>query len=136
MFRKGQTATALLFLAPFLITILVFFFYAFARAIYYSFTDFNLFNNARVIGLNQAPRLNANFGLTDAISGANVCYWRQTGMIVVESPGFARTFRMPDPRRAARALLELAAGKRPPVAVGPFQRDRSRPRSTTRGRPP
>ncbi|WP_102127315.1 carbohydrate ABC transporter permease [Deinococcus planocerae] len=51
MFRKGQTATALLFLAPFLITILVFFFYAFARAIYYSFTDFNLFNDARVIGI-------------------------------------------------------------------------------------
>ncbi|WP_216325913.1 carbohydrate ABC transporter permease [Deinococcus aestuarii] len=51
MFRKGQTATAFLFLAPFLITILVFFFYAFARAIYYSFTDFNLFNDARVIGI-------------------------------------------------------------------------------------
>ncbi|MEF2276824.1 sugar ABC transporter permease [Deinococcus sp. YIM 134068] len=51
MFRRGQTATALLFLAPFLITILVFFFYAFARAIYYSFTDYNLFNTPQLIGL-------------------------------------------------------------------------------------
>lgn len=51
MFKKGQTATAYLFLAPFLITILVFFFYAFARAIYYSFTDYNLFNNPQLIGM-------------------------------------------------------------------------------------
>lgn len=51
MFKKGQTTTAYLFLAPFLLTILVFFFYAFGRAIYYSFTDYNLFNTPRVIGV-------------------------------------------------------------------------------------
>ncbi|BDP43053.1 ABC transporter permease [Deinococcus aetherius] len=52
MFRRGQsTATAYLFLAPFLISTAVFFFYAFARAIYYSFTDFNLFNNPSLIGV-------------------------------------------------------------------------------------
>lgn len=51
MFKKGQTATAYMFLAPFLITILLFFFYAFARAIYYSFTDYNLFNTPKLIGL-------------------------------------------------------------------------------------
>lgn len=51
MFKRGQTATAYLFLAPFLVTILVFFFYAFIRAIYYSFTDYNLFNTPKIIGL-------------------------------------------------------------------------------------
>ncbi|THF85572.1 sugar ABC transporter permease [Deinococcus sp. KSM4-11] len=50
MHRKGQSATAYLFLAPFLITIVVFFFYAFARAVYYSFTDYNLFNTPHLIG--------------------------------------------------------------------------------------
>ncbi|MFC4452987.1 sugar ABC transporter permease [Deinococcus sonorensis] len=52
MYKKAQaTATAYLFLAPFLISTLVFFFYAFARALYYSFTDFNLFNTPHLIGL-------------------------------------------------------------------------------------
>ncbi|AZI44601.1 sugar ABC transporter permease (plasmid) [Deinococcus psychrotolerans] len=52
MFKKNQsTATAYLFLAPFLISTLVFFVYAFGRAIYYSFTDFNLFNVPHLIGL-------------------------------------------------------------------------------------
>lgn len=50
MLKKGQTPTAYLFLAPFLISSAVFFFYAFGRAIYYSFTDFNLFNTPQVIG--------------------------------------------------------------------------------------
>lgn len=51
MFRRGQsTPTAYLFLAPFLITSALFFFYAFGRAIYYSLTDFNLFNTPEVIG--------------------------------------------------------------------------------------
>ena len=68
---------------------------------------------ARIVALNEAPRLNTNFLLTDAVSGADAQYWRQAGMEVVESPGFMRTFHMPDPRRAARALLELAAEKTP-----------------------
>lgn len=49
--QRRQTPTALLFLAPFLLTVAVFFFYAFARAAYYSLTDFNLFNSPRLIGL-------------------------------------------------------------------------------------
>ncbi|THF69030.1 sugar ABC transporter permease [Deinococcus sp. Arct2-2] len=49
--QSQTTTTALLFLAPFLITTLIFFFYAFARAIYYSFTDFNLFNTPKLIGI-------------------------------------------------------------------------------------
>ncbi|PTA68356.1 carbohydrate ABC transporter permease [Deinococcus arcticus] len=49
--QRSQTSTAYLFLAPFLITTAVFFFYAFGRALYYSFTDFNLFNTPQLIGV-------------------------------------------------------------------------------------
>ena len=51
MLGKGQSTTAYLFLAPFLISSAIFFFYAFGRAIYYSFTDFNLFNDPQLVGL-------------------------------------------------------------------------------------
>ncbi len=51
MLKKSQTTTtAYLFLAPFLITTGIFFFYAFARAVYYSFSNFNLFNTPQLIG--------------------------------------------------------------------------------------
>ncbi|MGI8747515.1 MAG: carbohydrate ABC transporter permease, partial [Deinococcus sp.] len=52
MNSKAQSSTvAYLFLLPFLITLAVFFFYAFGRAIFYSFSDFNLFNTPRLIGV-------------------------------------------------------------------------------------
>ena len=41
---RGANLTAYLFLLPFLVVLAVFFFYAFGRAIFYSFSDFNLFN--------------------------------------------------------------------------------------------
>ncbi|GGJ67070.1 carbohydrate ABC transporter permease [Deinococcus aquiradiocola] len=43
--------TAYAFLMPFLAVLAVFFFYAFGRAVYYSFSDFNLFNTPHLIGL-------------------------------------------------------------------------------------
>jgi multiple sugar transport system permease protein len=49
--RASANTTAYLFLAPFLIILVLFFFYAFGRAIFYSFSDFNLFNNPRLIGI-------------------------------------------------------------------------------------
>ncbi|WP_407539771.1 sugar ABC transporter permease [Deinococcus radiomollis] len=49
--RGSTTVTAYLFLLPFLIVLAVFFFYAFGRAVFYSFSDFNLFNTPRLIGL-------------------------------------------------------------------------------------
>ena len=49
--RGAATLTGYLFLLPFLIVLAVFFFYAFGRAIFYSFSDFNLFNTPRLIGL-------------------------------------------------------------------------------------
>ncbi|ULH14331.1 sugar ABC transporter permease [Deinococcus sp. KNUC1210] len=51
MNQKGQTATAYLFLTPFLVVLAVFFCFAFLRTIYYSFTDFNLFDPPKLIGL-------------------------------------------------------------------------------------
>ncbi len=52
MNRKRQdTTVAYLFLAPFLVIVAVFFFFAFARSLYYSFTDFNLFNTPKLIGI-------------------------------------------------------------------------------------
>lgn len=51
MLKKNRnTPTAYLFLAPFLISTGIFFFYAFARAVYYSFSNFNLFNSPQLIG--------------------------------------------------------------------------------------
>ncbi|WP_425145688.1 carbohydrate ABC transporter permease [Deinococcus sp.] len=51
MNKRGQTATAYLFLTPFLIVLAVFFLFAFLRTIYYSFTDFDLFHPAKLVGL-------------------------------------------------------------------------------------
>lgn len=51
MNRRGDTGVAYLFLTPFLIVTAVFFVFAFARAFYYGFTDFNLFNTPKLIGL-------------------------------------------------------------------------------------
>ncbi len=49
--RGSSTVTAYAFLMPFLAVLAVFFFYAFGRAVYYSFSDFNLFNTPHLIGL-------------------------------------------------------------------------------------
>lgn len=70
MLKKGQTPTALLFLAPFLITIAIFFFYAFGRAIYYSFTDFNLFNTPKLIGVKPYMDVVADPSFRRALSNS------------------------------------------------------------------
>ena len=49
--NRQNTVAAYLFLAPFFLSTGIFFFYAFARAVYYSFSNFNLFNTPRLIGL-------------------------------------------------------------------------------------
>lgn len=46
-----------LLLTPFLFWLIVFFGYAFIRAFYFSFTDYNLFNNANFIGLGNYIKL-------------------------------------------------------------------------------
>ncbi len=50
---KRSTLAAFLFLLPFLLVLSVFFLYAAARAIWFSFTDFNLFNEASWVGLQN-----------------------------------------------------------------------------------
>ena len=48
---------AYLFLAPFLITLFIFFIYATARAVYFSFTDYNLFAEPQWVGLRNYANL-------------------------------------------------------------------------------
>lgn len=48
---------ALLLLLPFLFTLGVFFLYAFLRAVYFSFTDYNLFSPPRFVGVENYLRL-------------------------------------------------------------------------------
>lgn len=48
---RGELAPALLFLLPFLAVLVVFFLYASARAVYFSFTDYDLFNAPKWVGL-------------------------------------------------------------------------------------
>ena len=51
--RRQSTLTALLFLAPFLLTIAVFFAYAFVRVVYWSFTNYDLFHAPQLRGLKN-----------------------------------------------------------------------------------
>lgn len=48
-----ENLSALIFLAPFLIALVVFFVYAFGRTVYFSFTDYNLFKITRFTGLDN-----------------------------------------------------------------------------------
>jgi len=51
--KRQEWTAAYLFLAPFLISLFIFFLYATVRAIYFSFTDFNLFDAPRFVGLQN-----------------------------------------------------------------------------------
>lgn len=53
--RFRDAAAGYLFLAPFLLTVAIFFVYAFVRAVVFSFTDYNLFNinNLNFVGLQN-----------------------------------------------------------------------------------
>lgn len=61
MFKKidelKERFSPYLLLAPFLFWLIVFFGYAFIRAFYFSFTDYNLFNEANFIGLSNYIKL-------------------------------------------------------------------------------
>lgn len=49
--KRFESAAAFLFLAPFLVTLGIFFVYATVRAVYFSFTDYDLFNAPQWVGL-------------------------------------------------------------------------------------
>lgn len=55
--RRQEWTAAYLFLAPFLITLGLFFIYATARAVYFSFTDYNLFNEPQWVGFRNYANL-------------------------------------------------------------------------------
>lgn len=52
-----ETLSALAFLAPFLIALVVFFAFAFVRTVFYSFTDYNLFKITRFTGIDNFTEL-------------------------------------------------------------------------------
>ncbi|MGC8905640.1 carbohydrate ABC transporter permease, partial [Thermus sp.] len=55
--RTLEALYALFLLLPFLFTLLVFFLYAFLRAVYFSFTDYDLFSPPRFVGVENYLRL-------------------------------------------------------------------------------
>ena len=55
--KRQEVFAAYLFLAPFLITLVLFFLYATVRAVYFSFTDYDLFNAPRWVGLQNYVNL-------------------------------------------------------------------------------
>lgn len=62
-FHQKRTLTAWGFLTPFLVIQGIFFVYAAVRAVYFSFTDYNMFNQAQFVGLANYANLfrEANF---------------------------------------------------------------------------
>jgi multiple sugar transport system permease protein len=55
--KTREFVAAYLFLAPFLITLLIFFGFATARAVFYRFTDYDLFNTPEWVGLRNYANL-------------------------------------------------------------------------------
>src|SRR5690606_37982236 len=55
--RRQETAAALLFLAPLLITLGIFIIFATVRAVYFSFTNYDLFNAPEWVGLRNYRNL-------------------------------------------------------------------------------
>ncbi len=55
--RRQEWTAAYLFLAPFLISLFIFFVYATVRAVYFSFTDYNLFDTPRFVGFRNYVNL-------------------------------------------------------------------------------
>ncbi|WP_027481812.1 carbohydrate ABC transporter permease [Deinococcus pimensis] len=66
--RRQEITTALIFLAPFLVTLAVFFVYAFVRALYFSFTDYNLFNDPTLVGIKNYTDIVADSLFTTALA--------------------------------------------------------------------
>src|SRR5690606_14271834 len=55
--RRQETVAAILFLSPFLITLGIFFVFATVRAVYFSFTNYDLFNAPEWVGLRNYRNL-------------------------------------------------------------------------------
>jgi len=51
--KRQEWTAAYLFLTPFLVSLFIFFLYATVRAVYFSFTDYNLFDAPRFVGLQN-----------------------------------------------------------------------------------
>ena len=88
--KRQEVVAAYLFLAPFLVTLVLFFLYATVRAVYFSFTDYDLFNAPRWVGLQNYVNLfreeNFLFALRNTLVFAAVVTTLQTfGALVMAS---------------------------------------------------
>ena len=80
--KQQEVVAAYLFLAPFLVTLVLFFLYATVRAVFFSFTDYDLFNAPKWVGLQNYVNLfreeNFLFALRNSLVFAAVVTTLQT----------------------------------------------------------
>ncbi|MCW5818759.1 MAG: sugar ABC transporter permease [Trueperaceae bacterium] len=98
MRRSGrELLPALLFLLPFLAVLVVFFVYASARAVYFSFTDYDLFNAPKWVGLENYRALfqddNFLYALRNSLAFAAVVTTVQTAGALVTASALNRRVR-------------------------------------------
>jgi len=63
----------------------------------------------RILGLNWAPHLNANFPLLDGLNGTRGRYYHPVGSEAGPDEGFHFGWSVPDPERVAEELVDRAA---------------------------
>jgi multiple sugar transport system permease protein len=96
--RSGrELLPALLFLSPFLVVLAIFFVYASARAVYFSFTDYDLFNAPKWVGLENYRALfkddNFLYALRNSLVFAAVGTAVQTAGALVTASALNRRVR-------------------------------------------
>lgn len=96
--RSGrELLPALLFLSPFLVVLAIFFVYASARAVYFSFTDYDLFNAPKWVGLENYRALfkddNFLYALRNSLVFAAVVTAVQTAGALVTASALNRRVR-------------------------------------------
>jgi multiple sugar transport system permease protein len=68
MKRRGEWASAFIFLLPLLFTLAVAFLYAFIRTVYFSFTDYNLFRITKFVGVGNYVHLFSDYRFVLALT--------------------------------------------------------------------
>jgi len=68
MRKRGDWAPAFIFLLPLLFTLAVAFLYAFIRTVYFSFTDYNLFQITKFVGFDNYIKLLADYRFVLALT--------------------------------------------------------------------
>ena len=68
MRKRGDLVSAFIFLLPLLFTLAVAFLYAFVRTVYFSFTDYNLFQITKFVGFDNYIKLLADYRFVLALT--------------------------------------------------------------------